>query len=190
MRGLRSHDLQTVFQSASDWEGYLASDPEKAAPWRTLLQDIQLSDEQIQLLNGFTRTMRVLMISGIWCGDCVRQGPALEAIARANPCIDLRFIDRDAIPEVMSRLSINGGQRVPMVVFMAEDMEPVSVAGDRTLNYYRHMINSKLGISCPMPGAATDDGMIRLMTQDWIDEFERVHLLLRLSGRLRQIHGD
>jgi len=26
--------------------------------------------------------------------------------------------------------------------------------------------------------------------QDWLDEVERVHLLLRLSGRLRQKHGD
>jgi len=26
--------------------------------------------------------------------------------------------------------------------------------------------------------------------QDWLNEFERVQLLLRLSTRLRQIHGD
>jgi hypothetical protein len=28
------------------------------------------------------------------------------------------------------------------------------------------------------------------VTQDWLDEFERVQLLLRLSSRLRQKHGD
>ena len=26
--------------------------------------------------------------------------------------------------------------------------------------------------------------------QDWMDEIERVHLILRLSARLRQKHGD
>jgi hypothetical protein len=26
--------------------------------------------------------------------------------------------------------------------------------------------------------------------QDWLDEFERVQLMLRLSTRLRQKHGD
>jgi hypothetical protein len=26
--------------------------------------------------------------------------------------------------------------------------------------------------------------------QGWIDEFERVQLMLRVSPRLRQIHGD
>jgi hypothetical protein len=26
--------------------------------------------------------------------------------------------------------------------------------------------------------------------QDWLDEIERVQLMLRLSGRLRQKHGD
>lgn len=190
MRGLRATDLERVFQSGLDWNAYMGTDPEKAAPWLELYGNHQLDESQTRLLNGFRRTMRVLMISGIWCGDCVRQGPLLQRIAEANTCIDLRFVDRDLVPEIMGQLSINGGQRVPMVLFMAEDWEPVSVAGDRTLNYYRHMMSSKLGISCPMPGAPTDEGMIRSVTQDWIDEFERVHLLLRLSGRLRQIHGD
>lgn len=190
MRGLRASEFMQVFEAALSWDAYLATDPEKASPWRSLRDEIELSNDQSSLLKGFTRTMPVLMISGIWCGDCVRQGPILQAIAEASPTIQLRFIDRDAAPDLMDALCINGGRRVPMVVFTAEDFEPVSVAGDRTLNYYRHMAAAKLGAHCPMPGAATDAGMITLATQDWLDEFERVHLLLRLSGRLRQRYGD
>ncbi|MDG2423689.1 MAG: thioredoxin family protein [Phycisphaerales bacterium] len=190
MRGLRADNFIQAFESALDWEAYLSTDEQKAAAWRSLRQEIELTAEQNALLKGFTRTIPVLMISGIWCGDCVRQGPILQAIADASPAIHLRFIDRDEVPNLMDALSINGGRRVPMVVFTAEDLEPVSVAGDRTLNYYRHMAAAKLGAHCPVPGAATDAGMIKLVTQDWLDEFERVHLLLRLSGRLRQHHGD
>ena len=190
MKGVRAADFKQTFESALDWNQYLASDEEKAAPWRTLREEIELTEDQQHLLKGFTRTMPVLMISGIWCGDCVRQGPILQAIADVNPAIQLRFIDRDAVPDLMDVLSINGGRRVPMIVFTAEDFEPVSVGGDRTLNYYRHMAAARLGAHCPVPGAATDAGMIRLTTQDWINEFERVHLLLRLSGRLRQRYGD
>ncbi|MAT81614.1 MAG: thiol reductase thioredoxin [Phycisphaerae bacterium] len=190
MRGLRAIDLKQAFDAALDWNAYLSTDEEKAEPWRSLREDITLSEDQTRLLGGFSRAMPVLMISGIWCGDCVRQGPILQAIAEASPSIELRFIDRDASEDLMDALCINGGRRVPMVVFTAEDFEPVSVAGDRTLNYYRHMAAARLGAHCPVPGAPTDAGMIKLTTQDWIDEFERVHLLLRLSGRLRQRHGD
>ena len=190
MRGLRAAELQQAFDQSMEWETYLASDPDKAAAWRTLYDGLSLTAVQQQLLQGFTRRIHVLFISGIWCGDCVRQGPIFQKFAEATSCIQLGFLDRDSCPPIMDALSINGGRRVPVVVFMAEDFEPVSVGGDRTLNYYRHMAAARLGATCPMPGAPTDDGMIRLTTQDWLDECERVHLLLRLSGRLRQHHGD
>jgi hypothetical protein len=31
---------------------------------------------------------------------------------------------------------------------------------------------------------------IAAVVGDWLDQFERVQLILRLSGRLRQVHGD
>jgi hypothetical protein len=190
MRGLRAQQLQQAFSKSMDWEAYLATDPDKATAWMKLHDELQLSPEQSQLLQGFTRRMRVLFISGIWCGDCVRQGPIFQMFAEATPTIELGFLDRDTCPDIMDTLCINAGRRVPMIVFMAEDFEPVSVGGDRTLNYYRHMAAARLGATCPMPGAPTDEGMMRLATQDWLDECERVHLLLRLSGRLRQHYGD
>jgi len=32
--------------------------------------------------------------------------------------------------------------------------------------------------------------LLPAVTQDWLDEFERVQWLLRLSPRLRQLHRD
>ena len=188
--GLRTNDLRAAHEAAMDYELYLASDPEQAARWRELDPRVELDDEQRRLVSGFTRRMPVLMISGIWCGDCVRQGPVLQRIADANPCIDLRFIDRDAMPGFVEHVHVNAGARVPVVLFMAEDYEAVSVMGDRTLSYYRHLAERNLGGTCPVPGAPTEDGLLDALVADWLDEFERVHLLLRLSGRLRTIHGD
>jgi hypothetical protein len=34
------------------------------------------------------------------------------------------------------------------------------------------------------------DPLLALVTQDWLNEFERIQWLLRLSPRLRQLHGD
>jgi hypothetical protein len=79
---------------------------------------------------------------------------------------------------------------VPVVVFMNEDFDFVAFAGDRTLARYRALAGRLLGPSCPLPGVAVPADEVGATLQDWVDEFERVHLLLRLSPKLRQRHGD
>jgi hypothetical protein len=48
----------------------------------------------------------------------------------------------------------------------------------------------KLGPACPLPGAPLPDDELAATLQDWLNEFERIELLLRLSPRLRRKHGD
>ena len=96
----------------------------------------------------------------------------------------------DEKADLAGLLTINQGLRVPVVVFMAEDYEPVSIAGDRSLTRYRAIAGKALGANCPLPGAPIPQDELAGTLQDWLDEFERVHLLLRLSGRLREKHGD
>jgi hypothetical protein len=187
---MRALDLKEAFEAGLDWEGYLATNPDKAQPWRQAYDAVQLSDSQRQLVTGFSRQVNALCVSGIWCGDCVRQGPLIQRIAEANPCITLRWIDRDDCLGLAEQIKVNAGLRVPMLIMMAQDFEPVSIFGDRPLTTYRAMAARQLTTACPLPGAAADADEQRGALQDWLDEFERVHLLLRLSGRLRELHGD
>ena len=182
--------LKTKFDAALAWSNYLATDSAKAGNWQKIYEQVQLSDDQRRLIEGFVREMKVLCVSGIWCGDCAQQGPLIQRIAEANPCVSLKWIDRDEHPDLAEQIKSNTGLRVPMVIYMAEDFEPVSIYGDRTLNRYRAMAAKQLGPACPLPGARVPDQELHATLQDWLDEFERVHLLLRLSGRLRQKHGD
>ena len=183
-------ELAARHRAGLDFESYLDTDPERAAAWREIHRRVELDVAQSDLLDSFSRRMPVLVVSGIWCGDCAQQGPLLERIAEASGCIDLRWIDRDEHPEFSSKLRINGGDRVPVVVFMSEDHEPVSIFGDRTLSRYRAMAVERLGPSCPIPNAPVPQDALHATLQDWLDEFERVQLLLRLSPRLRDRHGD
>ena len=48
--------------------------------------------------------MPVLCLAGAWCGDCINQCPVFDHFARASSVIDLRFLDRDALPEVREAL--------------------------------------------------------------------------------------
>jgi len=75
-------------------------------------------------------------------------------------------------------------------LFMAEDYEPVSVLGDRTLSRYRSIAARQLGAACDLPGVLIPEDEYNETLQEWLNEFERVQLLLRLSARLRQKHGD
>ncbi|MAD19437.1 MAG: thiol reductase thioredoxin [Planctomycetaceae bacterium] len=190
-----THDLPTDLLSTThaaglDFEAYVATDPKRAPDWRAIHERTTLTPSRRTLIEGFVRRLNVIVVSGTWCGDCVQQGPLLARIAEASDLIDLRWVDRDEQPELASRVRINGGDRVPVAVFMNEFFEPVSILGDRTLNRYRAIAARNLGPSCPLPNAPVADSELDDTLQDWLDEFERVQLLLRLSPRLRAHHGD
>lgn len=159
--------------------------------WAAMRRRVALTSDQSTLLAGFTRRLPVLCLAGAWCGDCVEQCPILDAIALANPtAIDLRFLDRDARPEVADALSICGGRRVPTVVWFNEDMQELARFGDRVLSKYRKLAADQLGASCPTGLVPPDADLYARMTAEWVDLFERAHLIARLSPRLRERHGD
>ena len=83
------------FSSALSYEQYLATGTEEQQRrWTQVYDIVQLNAAQEQLLAGFEREMKILVHSGIWCGDCVEQCPLLQRIAEANPAkIDLRFLE-------------------------------------------------------------------------------------------------
>jgi thiol-disulfide isomerase/thioredoxin len=184
--------LSDKFSKALPYDRYvLTGTDEQQRRWKQVYDLARLADPQKQLVGGFVREMKILVVSGIWCGDCVQQCPLMQRIAEGNPAkIDLRLVDRDEHRDLIEQLRINAGDRVPVAVFMAEDFERCSIFGDRTLSRYRALARKQLGASCPIGIAAPDQDEMAATLADWLDEFERVALMLRLSSRLRQKHGD
>jgi len=180
------------FDAALSYDEYVATGTEEQRRrWRQVHDLARLDDAQRRIVGGFVREMNVLVVSGIWCGDCVQQCPLLARVAEANPAkVRLRFVDRDQHRDLIEPLRINGGDRVPVAAFLAEDFEPCAVFGDRTLARYRALAAKQLGAACPIGVVAPDADEMRQTLQDWLNEFERVQLMLRLSARLRQKHGD
>ena len=65
----------------------------------------------------------------------MQQCPLIQRIAEANPrAIDLRWLDRDQHSDLQHQLVINGGRRVPVVLFLAEDFALAHWFGGRVLN--------------------------------------------------------
>jgi len=158
--------------------------------WQRVYEAVTLTEAQRTLLSGFQRDMNLLVLAGTWCGDCVQQCPILQHFATTTPRIRLRFLERDEHPDVREELAINLGYRIPMVVFLSEDFVEVARYGERTLSIYRQMAADRLGPSCPVGIWPPGENLLRNVTQEWLNEVERVQLLLRLSPRLRLRHGD
>ena len=192
-RDARAEFWRRHFEVAVPYDAYLnASDPTKAAKWTNLQAKIPpLSEDQRHRLSGFGRRMNVLALSGVWCGDCVRQGPMLHQIAHAaGPEIDLRWIDRDASAELAEELRILGGKRVPVVVFLSEDFFEAGRFGDRSLIAYRAKARREVGPACDAGITPPPPEELAAELEEWVAVFERMLHMLRLSPLLRERYGD
>ena len=185
-------NLFEKYRNSLFYDDFLAryANEDQKRRWRKIYEQVSLSDAARKVLASFQREMKVLCLAGAWCGDCINQCPIFEHFAAAAPVIRVRYLDRDDHRDAQAVLQINGGNRIPVVVFLSEDGQEVARYGERTLSKYRQMVNDQVGSMCPTGIALPGDQMIRAVTQDWLNEFERVQWLLRLSPRLRQIHGD
>ena len=187
----REQFWRETWRSALTYDDYLAaSDEQHAARWREQERHVVLTEDQVALLASYTRRMHLLVVSGVWCGDCVRQGPIYRTIERVNPLVEFRYVDRDDAPDVMDELRVTGAKKVPVVACLSEDFREVGRFGDRTLSVYRRKALNELGAACPVGIAAPVPDELAEEVAEWIEIVERWHLLLRLSPPLRERHGD
>ena len=178
------------FDEALPYDRFFAAHgtPAHKARWDRVRDSVQLTADQRTLLGAFTRRTNVLVLAGPWCGDCAAQCPAFERFAEAAPVLAVRYLDRDAHPAAQAELKVNGGDRVPVVVFYSEDGFEVARYGDRTLAAYRRMVAEASGEACGTGVVGADH--LAAVVADWLREVERVQWVLKLSPRLRRLHGD
>ncbi|MGH9690815.1 MAG: thioredoxin family protein [Candidatus Acidiferrales bacterium] len=189
---MKASYLAKKFEAALPYDRYVhAGNDEQQRRWSQVYEAVWLSEPQRQLLGAFVRDMKILVVSGIWCGDCVQQCPLIQRIAEAgHGKIDLRLLDRDSHLDLVEQVRMNGGNRVPVALFLSEDLEWCATAGDRTLHRYRALAVRNLGPSCPTGIVAPDKDELAATLSDWVNEVERVQLMLRLTPRLREKYKD
>jgi thiol-disulfide isomerase/thioredoxin len=185
-------NFAAIFDKGLPYDAFLSKygTDEHRRRWGAIYEQVKLSADQARLLAGFTREMKVIVLAGTWCGDCVNQCPMFQHFARHNDKIRIHYFDRDDNKELGQELSICGGARVPALLFLSEDGFPCGRAGDRTISAYRDIASKQVGASCPPGIVAPEQSLLASVTQDWLNEFERIQLMLRTSARLRQLHND
>lgn len=185
-------DFAAWYDKGLTYDAFLAkfATDEQKRRWADLHGQVALTAEQKALLQSFKREMKVLVVAGAWCGDCVNQCPIFPHFVAENAKIGMRYFDRDDSAELAAELSICGAPRVPSIIFLSEDGFPCGRYGDRTLSKYRQLTSGMEGATCPTGLVAPEKSLLENVVQDWLGEFERIQLMLRTSGRLRTLHGD
>lgn len=158
--------------------------------WDEWYERVSLSADQCALLKSFTRTMHVLVLAGMWCGDCARQCPILARIAQSCSTMNLRFLDNQSDIELRDELRVHGAARVPAVVVLSEDAFEVARGMDRTLATYRRKARTELGAACELGIVPPQQDELVADVAEWVAFFERAQLLLRVSPFLRNRHHD
>ncbi len=190
--GSREMNFHDIFNDGLSYEEFLAryGSDEHQRRWQAVHDKVRLTSAQQELLGSFERQMKVLVSAGAWCGDCVNQCPIFDHFAAANDKIRIRYFDRDDVPDLATAISTCGAPRVPSVLFLSEDDHVCGRYGDRTLSKYRQMVAELAGVACASGIAPPEQSLLESVTQEWLNEFERIQWMLRTSGRLRQLHGD
>lgn len=188
---IRSQMWRDAFAQALPYSEYVTSGtPSQQERWHAYREKLSLTPEQQRVAQGFSRELNVLVLSGIWCGDCARQCPMLDVISQSSPVIKVRFIDNQAIPQLRDELRIHGAARVPVVVSLSEDFFEVGRSLDRQLAAYRRKARTELGDACDAGIVAPAAEELREELRQWFEHFERQQILLRVSPFLRKRHND
>jgi Thioredoxin len=188
---IRSQLWREAFGQALTYSEYVATGtPAHHEKWAAYRERVSLSEHQRHVARGFARQLNVLVLSGMWCGDCARQGPMIAAIAEASPMINARFIDNQANIQLRDELRIHGAARVPVAVSLSEDFFEVGRSLDRQMAAYRRKARTELGDACDSGIVAPASGELDEELAQWFAHFERQELLLRLSPFLRKRHND
>lgn len=115
-------DWPSVFESGVDFETWMnrAESPENRRKIEEGLASMHLDPMAAAALAALPRPVRVVAIAEDWCGDVVRHVPVLQRMVEASPRLSVRYLARTACPDVFARFLTNGGEAIPMFVFLSE----------------------------------------------------------------------
>ena len=171
-------------------EFLIGASSDHIARWNeTFERTPDLMQDQVEKLIGYDRTIKVLMVAGVWCMDCSRTAPYLKKIINAiGNKAELRIIDRDTIQMLKDEIHVMGAPRVPCVIFLSEDWFELGRFSDRTLSVYRSKMAREVGRGI-VQGILSPQSRERELSE-WVEIVERILIMLRLAPMLRKRYGD
>jgi len=86
-----------------------------------------VGDADVQLLDRFGRTRRILVITEDWCGAAIASVPFVLRLAERAPDVEARIFLRDENPDLMDQYLKDGRYRsIPVFAFFDEHMNELA----------------------------------------------------------------
>lgn len=89
---------------------------------------------------------KVAVITEDWCGDSVNYVPVLFKVCQALPNIEVRVFKRDSFPELRDAHLHGGKAKIPIVVFMNDQLEELGRFIERPLSAARLLGSMMRGV--------------------------------------------
>jgi len=115
-------DWKSVFGGGKSYDEWLeiGDFPNHRDKMKAAQPEVELSPAQEGFLKGLQRPVNVVVIAEDWCGDVVRNVPALERIAAASDLVNTRYIAREDHLDLFARYLTNGGEAIPKIIFLSD----------------------------------------------------------------------
>jgi len=91
------------------------------------LASITIGPEDVQILERFAATRKILVITEDWCGAAIASLPFVIKLAETTPRVEMRIVLRDENPDLMDQFMKNGLYRsIPVFAFFDEHMNELA----------------------------------------------------------------
>lgn len=98
---------------------------------KRLDKTIKLNEETTNTFKALSTPQTWLVLAEGWCGDAAQNLPVINKIAELNDKINLRIVLRDENIELMNNFLTNGGQAIPKLIVLDENLEVLTTWGPR-----------------------------------------------------------
>lgn len=132
------------FGEGLSFEEYLNHCSMNVPTMRQNFEETQPDDEAHRYFHGLCRKMRpgslkILVLSEDWCGDCVENVPIVAKLAYLFPVFDLRIFPRDENLDIMDGYLTGGKRVIPVVAFFDENGEEIGRFIERPARAHRFL---------------------------------------------------
>ena len=142
---------ETEWTRGIPWERYLNEEVhEQAELWRGVWERTRSPAEQLDRLDRFSGTWRLLVLSEDWCGDASNTVPGLARFAADAPQLELRILKRDENLELMDLYLTNGSRSIPLAIVLDDAGNAVGRWGPRPVELQEMVIREKRAGERPM----------------------------------------
>ncbi|MDX1973232.1 MAG: thioredoxin family protein [Candidatus Sumerlaeia bacterium] len=138
-------DWKTIFNSGVDYSTWLAQaeNPDHLRQMKEIQAATVVFPQERAFLQALPKHVHLVVIAEDWCGDVVRNVPALEALIQGCGTVHSRYITREQHPQVFARYLTNGGEAIPKIIFLSQEFVETGNWGPMTTQQRLHISRGK-----------------------------------------------